>query len=147
MSSDIIIIGTDSAVNDQISGILQIVGYEVGICSDLDQALSTIDSTRTRLVFIDTSTVGFELGEDIDQIRSISSEVYFVLIAEYQDPLIEQEAVQHGVNNWLYRPFKAPEIILKVASCLEMASSVGDDGIAKESEKSKDRQGSAEATD
>jgi DNA-binding NtrC family response regulator len=147
MSSDIIIIGTDSTVNDQISGILQIVGYEVGVCSDLDQALSTLDSTRTRLVFIDTSSVGFELGEDVDQIRSVSSEVYFILIAEYQDPLIEQEAVQHGVNNWLYRPFTAPEIILKVASCLEMASSVGDDGIPKESEKSKDRQDRAETVD
>ena len=147
MSADIIIIGTDSSVNDRISGVLEIVGYDVGICSDLDQALITLDSTRTKLVFIDTTSVGFELGDDIEQIKSILSEVYFILIAEYQDPLIEQEAVQHGVNNWLYRPFTAPEIILKVAACLEMASSVGDDGIAKESERSKDRQGSAETAD
>ena len=147
MSADIIIIGTDASVNDQISGILETVGYEVGMCSDRDQALTTLDPSRTRLVFIDTTSVGFELGDDIDQIKSIASDIYFILIAEYQDPLIEQEAVQHGVNNWLYRPFSAPEIILKVASCLEMASSVGDDGIAEDSETSGDREGSAEAAD
>ena len=126
---------------------LETVGYEILCFADLEGALDSLDSSRTSLVFIDTSTVGFELGEDLDRIQSASSEMEFILIAEYQDPLIEQEAVSHGVNNWLYIPFTAPEIILKVASSLEMASQVGPDGVATEAESDSDREGSVSGSE
>ena len=135
MSADIFIIGSDAACNEQLESVLGTVGYEVASSSDVEEAISSLEPGRTSLVFIDTSTVGFELGEDIARIQNVISNVEFILIAEYQDPLIEQEALQHGVNNWLYRPFTAPEIILKVAASLEMASSLGEDGLAKEGER------------
>jgi DNA-binding NtrC family response regulator len=143
MSADIFIIGSDAACNEQLESVLETVGYEVAASSDIEEAISCLEPGRTSLVFIDTSTVGFELGEDIARIQSVISNMEFILIAEYQDPLIEQEALQHGVNNWLYRPFTAPEIILKVAASLEMASSVGMDGLAEEGEAKGEKEESA----
>ena len=127
MSADILIVGSDSAVNEQLMSVLETVGYEVAVSSDVDEALTSLEPGRTSLVFIDTATVGIELGEDIGRIQNLAPNMEFILIAEFQDPLVEQDALQHGVNNWLYRPFTAPEIILKVAeqTCLLWENDIG----------------------
>ena len=143
MSADILIVGSDNAVNEQILSVLQTVGYEVVVSSDIEQAIDSIEPGRTSLVFLDTATVGFGLGDDIARIQTIAPNMEFILIAEFQDPLIEQDAFRHGVNNWLYRPFTAPEVILKVAAALELASSVGEDGVPEDGERSGDRERSA----
>jgi len=144
MSADIFVIGVDDSVSDQIRSILGTVGYEVAVYSNIEEAVSALEPGRTNLVFIDTASVGFDLGEDIAQIQAVIPNMDFILIAEYQDPLIEQEALQRRVNSWLYRPFTAPEIILKVASALEMASSVGEDGVPEDAESPAEREESTE---
>jgi DNA-binding NtrC family response regulator len=137
MSADIFVIGTDPAICGQIESVLETVGYDVACYSDIEETVGALDPGRTNLVFVDTDAVGFELGEDIERIQAVCPNMDFILIAEYQDPLIEQDAFRHGVNSWLYRPFSAPEIILKVAAVLEGATTVGDDGVPKEAESEK----------
>jgi DNA-binding NtrC family response regulator len=144
MAADIFIIGADSATGRQIESVLETVGYKVQSFPGVAEALVELDSQTTDLVFIDTSTVSFDLGEEIENIQRVAADIEFILIAEYQDPLIEEDAKRHNVKRWLYRPFTAPEIILKVFAALEGASSVGPDGLAEQNEPSGDREKSTQ---
>jgi DNA-binding NtrC family response regulator len=130
MSADIFIIGADEATGSQIEAVLGSVGYKIQSFSGIAEALVELDAQTTHLVMIDTSTAGFEIGDEIESLQRIAPSIEILLITEYQDPLIEQDAKNHHVNRWLYRPFTAPEIILKVFSALEGASTVGPDGLA-----------------
>ncbi|MCA9411877.1 MAG: hypothetical protein KC931_00730 [Candidatus Omnitrophica bacterium] len=132
MAADIFVVGTGLGTSDQIKSVLETVGYDVEVYPDFGTALNDLEEQRPSLVFIDTQTVGFDLGEDIRQMQSVIQNLDFIMIADFQDPLLEREAVGLGVNAWLYQPFTAPEIILKVASVLESASSVGPDGVPEE---------------
>ncbi len=132
MAADIFVVGTGLGTSDQVKSVLETVGYDVEIFPDFDSALGELGDQRPSLVFLDTATVGFDLGEDIRQMQGVISNLDFILIADFQDPLLEREAVGLGINSWLYQPFTAPEIILKVASVLESASSVGPDGVPEE---------------
>ncbi len=143
MAADIFIIGADSSTGGQIEGVLETVGYKVQTFQGVPEALVDLEPRATHLVFIDTNTVGFELGEDLENIQRLAPGMEFILIADYQDPILEQEAAKHGVTRWIYRPFTAPEIILRVFSALEGASSVGPDGVAEVAEDANDREKSA----
>jgi len=132
MSADIFIIGTNPSTGGQIQTVLQTVGYSV-LCTDtVAEALASISPTETQLVFLDTTTISFGLADEISNILAVGPKIEFILIAEYQDPILEQEARSRSVVRWLYRPFTAPEVILAVAAALEMASAVGKDGVAEE---------------
>jgi len=137
MAADIFVVGTGLGTSDQVRSVLETVGYDVDVFGDFDSALAELEEQRPNLIFLDTATVGFDLGEDIRQMQSAISSLDFILLADFQDPLLEKEASGLGVQSWLYHPFTAPEIILKVASVLESASSVGADGVAEEAADSK----------
>lgn len=135
MSVDILMVGTNTDLHAQIRAVLEAVGYQVVECSVIEEAMGYFEPNAIQLVFLDTGSLSLELGEDIARIRGVNNSAEFVLVAEYQDPLVEQEAQQQGVNRWLYEPFTAPEIILTVASALEMGSSVGPEGIGEQVEQ------------
>ncbi len=137
MPADIFVVGTGLGTSDQVKSVLETVGYDVEIFSDFESSLAELDDQRPSLIFLDTATVGFDLGEDIRQMQAVISTLDFILVADFQDPLLEKEASGLGIQSWLYQPFTAPEIILKVASVLESASSVGADGVAAEAADSK----------
>lgn len=145
MPADIFVVGRGLGASDQLKSVLDTVGYDVEVFTDFEAALSVLGEHRPSLIFLDTATVGFDLGEDIRQMQAVIPNLDFIMIADFQDPILEREAVGIGVNSWLYQPFTAPEIILKVASVLESASSVGPDGVpAENKEMAQERE---EATD
>ena len=137
MAADIFVVGSGLGASDQVKSVLETVGYDVEVFPDFESAFAELENQRPSLVFLDTTSLGFDLGEDIRRMQSVISNLDFILMADFQDPLLEQEAGDLGVNSWLYHPFTAPEIILKVASVLESASSVGANGIAEETADTK----------
>lgn len=142
MAADIFIIGTDSATSDQITRVLETVGYKLQAFPNVSEALSELDPHQTHLVFVDTSNLSADFGPEIESIQQISPGMEFILLAEYQDPLVEEDAKRHNIHRWIYRPFTPPEIILKVFAALEGASSVGMDGLPAD-EKAVERETSA----
>jgi len=140
MAADILFIGSDLSSGSHIRTVLETVGYTVQPVPTFQEALDVMDPQTTHLIFIDTTTAGLGLGEQIASVQAVNSNIEFVLLADFQDPILEQEAKDCGVTSWLYRPVTAPEIILRVASALEMGSIVGRDGVAEEQDSHGDRE-------
>jgi DNA-binding NtrC family response regulator len=129
MAAEIFIVGADSTTGRMIEDVLKAVGYKVRCFQGVPQALVGLDPQNTQLIFIDTASTGTDLSAEMEEIQQRAPLVEMILIADYQDPLIEEDARKHHIGNWLYRPFKPQEIILKVFSALEGASLLGPDGI------------------
>ncbi|GMV66950.1 MAG: hypothetical protein KJ050_11725 [Candidatus Omnitrophica bacterium] len=129
MTAEIFIIGADGATGGMLENVLEAVGYKVQAFSGFPEAMESLSPSGTHLVFIDTASAGLDLKDEIEAIQRVIPNIEIILIADYQDPLIEDDARKHHVGTWLYRPFSPPEVILKVFGALEGASSVGADGL------------------
>ena len=132
MAAEIFIIGADSDTGGRIENVLEAVGYKIRSFLGVPQAMVALHPLTTHLVFIDTATAGFDLADEIEAIQRVAPNIEIILIADYQDPLIEDDAKKHRIGLWLYRPFTPQEIILKVFSALEGASSIGPDGLPEQ---------------
>lgn len=129
MAAEIFIIGADDATGGMLENVLEAVGYKVQAFIGFPEAIESLSPTGTHLVFIDTASAGHDLEDEIEAIQRVVPNIEIILIADYQDPLIEDDARRHHIGIWLYRPFTPPEVILKVFGALEGASSVGADGL------------------
>ncbi len=141
MAAEIFIIGADSETGAQIENVLEAVGYKIRSFLGVPQAMVALHPLTTHLVFIDTATAGFDLADEIEAIQRVAPNIEIILIADYQDPLIEDDAKKHRIGLWLYRPFTPQEIILKVFTALEGASSIGPDGLPQQDARTGQRTG------
>jgi len=115
----ILLIDDDQLVLKTIARFLQSHGYSVVPVDSGEEALKRVNQSRFNLIITDIRMPGLNGIETIKKIRELNQaqnrpSPREIVITGYADSQIEQEALDLGVKDFIYKPFATTEFIKTV---------------------------------
>ncbi len=123
---DVLLIEDDLALGGSISELLSLSGFNVCWLLDGIKALEYLKSNTPDIVISDLmmpNMNGEELYVNIKK-NSRFSAIPFVMITANMDDEVKFKQLENGVNDYIMKPFKSKELILKVKNLLELRSNI-----------------------
>ena len=121
MASDILIVDDESDICDLVAGLLQDEGYTTRTAGDSDAALSSIQSRRPNLLFLDIWLQGSKLDglQLLDTVKGQHPELPVVMISGHGNIETAVAAIKRGAYDFIEKPFKADRLVLVADRALE----------------------------
>lgn len=120
MSSIILIIDDDAAMNAIISGILQAEGYVIYTATEFTKGLNDVKSIRPDLIILDLYIAGKDGGDLLKAIRQIpraEKTPVLMLSGETRVGAIKR-VMTAGATHYMVKPFAPADLLAKVRKLL-----------------------------
>ncbi len=125
IGSRVLVIDGEPLVCDMLTAMLEGVGLLVEVATDADEALARLRSRRYDLLVLDgqlPGMSGIELCRALRRDRGLDMPVLFLGSAISSREMVE--AMAAGADDYLAKPFRAPELGARVFGLLQRAKSV-----------------------
>jgi two-component system phosphate regulon response regulator PhoB len=122
LSSRILVVDDDPDIRDVVSAMLEAVGLVVTTCTSAEEALSTVQSDAFDLMVLDWNLpkmTGVELCRTIRREHGITLPVLFLTANASSQDMVE--AFASGADDYVVKPFRAPELGARIFSLLRRA--------------------------
>jgi len=125
-SRDLNMRGKILAVDDQpdqlqlVDELLSEAGFVVGTAADGQEALETVQHFRPDLILVDASMPkmnGFTLCEVLRK-NTATAAIPIIMLTALRSHFGQLNALAHGADVYLAKPFKADELVAKIAELL-----------------------------
>jgi DNA-binding response OmpR family regulator len=120
LKSDILLIEDDLALGNSISELLQLSDFDVTWLTDGLKALEYLQNNIPDIIISDLTMPhmdGEELFINIKKNTKFST-IPFVIITANMDDEVKFRQLENGVNDYIMKPFKSKELILKIRNLL-----------------------------
>jgi len=114
----ILVVDDESSVRDSIRMILK-PKYDVYTAENGNEALQCIQKDKIDIVTLDLKMPGLSGIEVLKQIKKRNADIEVIVISAYGTPQNHQEAVRHGADDFIIKPFNAPDLINSICKSLE----------------------------
>ena len=124
--SDVVLIEDDLALGSSISELLQLSGFNVNWLIDGVKALGYLKNNTPDIIISDLMMPhmnGEQLYVNIKKNKNFST-VPFIIITANMDDEIKMKQLENGVNDYIMKPFKSKELILKIKNLLILTNNV-----------------------
>jgi two-component system nitrogen regulation response regulator NtrX len=120
-SADILVVDDETDIRELVAGILEDEGYATRRAASADEALSSIQSRRPNLVFLDIWLQGSRLDglQVLDLIKESDPELPVVMISGHGNIETAVSAIRRGAYDFIEKPFKADRLVLVADRALE----------------------------
>ncbi|HEX5659518.1 MAG TPA: ATP-binding protein, partial [Polyangiales bacterium] len=107
-------------------GRLSAAGYRVLLAEGGEQALTLFAAERCDLVLLDVLMPGLDGFETLDRLRRLprGSEVAVVFLTALDDVATHERALKAGVDDYLPKPVRATELLIRVRSLLRVGQAM-----------------------
>jgi two-component system nitrogen regulation response regulator NtrX len=121
MAADILIVDDESDICELVAGILQDEGYATRVAHNSDAAMSSIQSRRPNLVFLDIWLQGSKLDglQLLDAAKVQHPDLPIVMISGHGNIETAVAAIKRGAYDFIEKPFKADRLVLVADRALE----------------------------
>ncbi len=121
MASDILIVDDEADIREIVSGILTDEGHATRTARNSDEALTSIESRRPALVFLDIWLQGSKLDglQLLEIIKSQNPTLPIVMISGHGNIETAVSAIKLGAYDFIEKPFKADRLVLVAERALE----------------------------
>jgi DNA-binding response OmpR family regulator len=117
----IMLVDDDENTVKVLNRMLKLEGFDTVIVTDSDSALNLIEEIKPDMVILDETTPGQESLDVVDHIREHSDVPIIMLTQEYEMAGLRQ-ALSHGADDYVRKPFRAKSFAARVRSKLRRAS-------------------------
>ena len=121
MSVDILVVDDEADIRELVAGILQDEGFSTRTARNADEALTSVQSRRPNLIFLDIWLQGSRLDglQVLETIKASHPEVPVVMISGHGNIETAVSAIQKGAYDFIEKPFKADRLILVANRAIE----------------------------
>ena len=114
----VLVVDDESGVREAIRIILK-PQYAVYTAADGNEALQCIQKDKIDIVTLDLKMPGLSGFEVLKEIKKRNADIEVIVISAYGTPQNHQEAIRHGADDFLIKPFNASDLINSVCKSLE----------------------------
>jgi two-component system response regulator PilR (NtrC family) len=124
MAEKILVVDDEATLRDRLAGVLREEGWHVHTAQDGTAALREVSETDFDLVICDLMLPDLNGIDILKKVKEINPDVIFIMITAY--PTVENavEAMKIGARDYMVKPFRFDEIILRVRNILEHKDAV-----------------------
>jgi DNA-binding NtrC family response regulator len=120
VTARILVVEDERAIQIALSGLLRRQGYEVGVASTGEEAVSKLEETPVDLVLTDLALGRGISGMDVlRHAKELRPETLVVMITAHGSEAIAVEAMKAGAEDYVPKPFDNDEIRLVVQRALD----------------------------
>jgi len=124
--SDVVLIEDDLALGSLISELLSLSGFNVEWLENGVKALDYLKENTPDIIISDLMMPimnGEELYSNIKKNIKFSS-TPFIMITANMDDEVKIRQLENGVNDYIMKPFKSKELVLKIKNLLELKDNI-----------------------
>ncbi len=115
MSSKILLVEDDAALGQMYQTLLSNHGYQVKLCSDGEQALSTAVEYGPDLILLDIMMPKLSGFDVLDILHNTPQTAYakIIILTALGEPADRVKAMERGANDFLVKPETSTQDVLK----------------------------------
>ena len=114
----VLVVDDEESIRELLSKTLALADYDVETASDASVALERMRQGMFDLLVADLKMPGIDGLTLIRQARSLQSGLPVIIITGYSSESSAIEAVNLGVNGYLTKPFRVPQVLAAAACAL-----------------------------
>lgn len=114
----ILIVDDEFGVRESLRQLLKAY-YEISTAPDGEAALKIVKERKIHLITLDLNMPKLSGIDTLREIRKIDGEVPVVIITGYGTQKDEREALLHGVNHFISKPFDTNKLITIIDEILD----------------------------
>ena len=128
--SRILIIEDEEAIADLEKDYLELSGFEVEICNRGDTGLTRALNEEFDLIILDLMLPGIDGFEICKRIRE-EKDVPILMVSAKKDDIDKIHGLGLGADDYISKPFRVKELMLRIKSVMRRYSNETSDGIIK----------------
>jgi len=118
MGNKILIVEDTESVLAALANYFQLLGYAVDCARDKGEAERLLASEQYEVVIADLRLSGSGGTEGLEIIKSLCGRARSILLTAFASPEIEAQAREHGVDVFLHKPQRLPQVAKIVAQLI-----------------------------
>ncbi len=118
MSHRILIVDDDPMIRHFVDLVLTQQGYKIASAATPDTALQVLGRERFSLVLLDINMPGMTGLDILRLMRTRRKRPKILMMTAHRDPATILEALEHGAEGYLAKPFKPQDLIRRVDAVL-----------------------------
>lgn len=119
INNNLVLLVDDAEVIRQgLKDILEPEGYEVTMAADGEEALAKFHEQYFGLIILDLVLPDLNGLDLLTRFKAEQPHVGVIIITGYADLLTYIEALRHGADDYLLKPFDSKELLVRMANCL-----------------------------
>jgi two-component system, NtrC family, response regulator AtoC len=111
----ILVVDDEESVRHQIAALLKLKGFEVEAIGDGRAALALLEERPCDLVLCDVRMPGMDGLSVLDALGGTEAEEAVIIMSAYGDLELAREAVRRGAADYLNKPYKNEELLLRIS--------------------------------
>jgi len=114
----ILVVEDESSVRESIRMILQ-PKYDVYMAANGSEALQCLQKDKIDIVTLDLKMPGLSGMEVLKRIKKSHADIEVIVVSAYGTTQNHQEAVRHGADDFIIKPFNALDLINSICKSVE----------------------------
>jgi len=111
----VLVVDDEESVRLQIAALLKLKGFQVETAADGAAALALLAERPCELVLCDVRMPGLDGMGVLDALGGHEAEEAVIIMSAYGDLEVAREAVRHGAADYLNKPYKNEELLLRLS--------------------------------
>ncbi|HEX4922516.1 MAG TPA: response regulator, partial [Bdellovibrionales bacterium] len=103
---EIFVVDSEESTRELLLSSLSERGYQVQTFATAEDAIATLETNPPHLIFSGRHLPGMDGLEFLKKVKSISSDIQFILLTTYANIDSAMEAIRLGAYDYLYKPFE-----------------------------------------
>jgi two-component system, NtrC family, response regulator AtoC len=110
----ILVVDDEENVRHMLSSLLQLKGYEVEVAASGEEALTKSRSEPYDVVLCDVRMPGMDGMAFLEALGGSKAEAAVIIMSAYGDLELAREAVRRGASDYINKPVKNDEVLLRI---------------------------------
>jgi two-component system chemotaxis response regulator CheY len=111
----------NQAIGDLMRVFLEPAGYEVMVAGDGETAWELINSASVDVLVTDHDIPRLSGCDLVERMRAAGHDLPIVIVFGSLEALARDHLEQHGIANWLLKPYSQPQLLAAVEAALATA--------------------------
>jgi len=108
---NILVVNDKRLMREILADMLKDMGYNVVMAEDGYKAIEKVKEVSFAIIFLDMRMPGINGVETLKEIKKINPETRVVMMTAYVGKNLEKEALKHGADTVIYKPFDMKEVM------------------------------------
>lgn len=117
----ILIVDDDPSIRESLSSFLGRAGFMVSTAPNGETALKELDKAYPDLLILDVLMPRLDGRETLRRMRGAGNWMPVILLTEVGDATERAMALEEGADDYLNKPFQAPELVARIRAVLRRA--------------------------
>lgn len=108
---NILVVNDKRLMREILADMLKDMGYNVVMAEDGYKAIEKVKEVSFAIIFLDMRMPGINGVETLKEIKKINPETRVVMMTAYVGKNLEKEALKHGADTVIYKPFDMKKVM------------------------------------